>query len=118
MAFKPKKKLPTTDDKEMTKTTIAELRKKIAEAEKEVDEVELDEDLDEETEEESEEEQDEESDDQEEIPEIEEAEEPKSKKNTPSIKEEAPRVNLTAEEIVSAIEFNIARAGQLLQLLK
>ena len=44
-------------------------------------------------------------------------EEPKvSKKDIKKV--ESPKINLTADEVVAGIEFNINRAMQLLQLLK
>ena len=47
--------------------------------------------------------------------EVEESEEPATKS---SKKVEAPKINLTAEEVIAGIEFNINRAVRLLQLLK
>jgi hypothetical protein len=110
MVFKPKK-LPTgdvvaSDKKIQDKADIARLRKQIAEAEADLDSVdenvataEEEQDLDE--------------------PEEEIDEEPIINKSTkPVKKDQEQQLKLTAEEVISAIEFNIARAGQLLQLLK
>ena len=57
-------------------------------------------------------------DEEEEIVDAEEEPTPKkvSKKETKKV--EAPKLNLTADEVVAGIEFNINRAMQLLQLLK
>jgi len=115
MVFKPKKKLPKSEVQidDLKSTKLAEIKKKIKEAEAEVADIEKAEDDyedEDEVEEESEEVESEEVE-EDEPPEIEEKK---------SVNEEIsePKLKLTAEEVVTAIEFNIARAGQLLQLLK
>ena len=99
MAFKPKKKVEAKEiesKEDLKKISIEELKKQIAEVQKEIEEAE---EVEEEPEEEVEQE----------VSEI----EPKKE-----VAEQSEQLKLTAEEVISAIEFNIGRAGQLLQLLK
>jgi len=125
MVFKPKKKVKENSidkKKAADKLAIAELRKKIEEAQADLDTVEEEPELEEELEEEIEDDSDEEIEEDSEVPDIEPPEiEPPEVKEAKSTKEkqvEETQLKLTAEEVISAIEFNIARAGQLLQLLK
>ena len=125
MAFKPKKKVKEDSiekKKVADKKDIAELRKKIAEAQADLDAVEEEPELEEELEEEIEDDSDEEIEEDSEVPEIEppEIESPEVEEAKPTKEKQVqdPQLKLTAEEVISAIEFNIARAGQLLQLLK
>jgi hypothetical protein len=93
--------------KKEVKRKMFKPKKKVVEGDYEVPAVE---EVEEEMEEEVEEEQEEEEA-------VEEAKPVKKVVPQPKPKE-APQVNLTAEEVISAIEFNLARAHQLLALLK
>ena len=128
MVFKPKKKVKENSidkKKAADKLAIKELRKKIEEAQADLnsaEEEELEEDIEDEVEDEIEEDSEEEVEEDSEVPDIEppEIEPPKIEKakSTKEKQVEETQLKLTAEEVISAIEFNIARAGQLLQLLK
>lgn len=114
MVFKPKKKLADAAiEEEVAATkdlTIKELKTQLAKAEQELEEMKEDEeDYDDEDSSEEEEVEDDE--------EIEESPNIKQVKQNPK-KETQNNNQLTAEEVIAAIEFNIARAGQLLQILK